>query len=1676
MAVSQIQQQVIDEQDDAANVVTDVKTNPVESPKSEVVTANPKRLSVEDDFNMGKDKGVFVYPQNYERFRKLTDFTNVTSAVGEALGEAGILDVEQTTPIEKKVEQEAEVAKGIADKPLDQPTFFQRIRDGQIDEVSKPELDRFLSIVENPDGYPSSVVQKAQQGLDRAQRFYESRRIDKQTEPKVDLKFEGPTGEFAPTPELKKNPEAMTEAEKQFTGQSVVLNSVKGKFSKKGFDEIQETILEDLVVQNISTGEFWDLAVERTNEGLIRGAALYLPELTLNAINGVGSVLAYGTINIATQVPFSSVVGVPEKGITLRDSWKYTEPERKAFKQSWDALIADTLGIKTVTRVYNDYFYDKLKDKLDSGEKIGGVVLDQDAFDALTTINDPKTNEPIRRDFLGEEDIFKLMSDVTQTVSEDERYLLSLAEAATIVGPTVAAKAKQAKAALVMLREDLAKVRKAKGPAADHISGMDDIAAYWALRSDKNFRSTIRSQRENDLVFAIEDEHAREGFARLQSRVNKLDDDIAMKSRDVPASDPELIQMIRERESLSFQVTRAKYFHNLPVSVLKTTAKQVVPLAYVQYQAGEYLTDMFDDRLTAEAMGSIAYLTVGKGVFKGVGWLAYKTNLVSGDVGNQMLMGIEHMIDLATFSKRTGKSVVGLLSDEDVTKYAQALRSSGMKVTADNIRSLNWIRKLSNQLDPASRKLVADYMQELSDLRKKILDMYPEGSKERVKAEEQLKISVATMSGLGWMDAAAKMANGKIRMGKIASLDSINETVAMQALHDDTILRGNRAISDWKKTLEGITDPDNRAEITRYIEMLQEGLANSKKSLIENSQETSKKVREVKKIMLADTFEGVDSSTIAKLDEIELDMAMRINPEAEELAERNRIAKDTLELLAERSESLSHMHGSLRTTNQIVRTFENITDVVWENAKQYARRGFVELDKMAENEKRVVDVSDMVKTMFKMARDSKQDNTTALSDFFSRDSKFFGGGLGKRARKAFNQMAYRALKDMTPTTYNKLKALHSTPGTDYYIDLQGREVTPLDIAMWYQDRGQLGAFNALPGEVLDVESAFREYAYRVGDKGLAALYTNFSKDIEKIVEKQVPEYFKQWKKAKTIMKNEWFDRLRIDGPINKLQNSKTGVKSNRVVTDSGNDRVDLSDMKIGDQVRTDSIDVTTELSSSTYKGNVSPATILKGLSKKIDKAFAGRRDGDGTLIDVIELQEEFNKIMSELSGRSSRNGQPVFDASDEVQMKALEAVSTLLETYVYDVWGRRAQNQLKTVDEVTSGRLPGSELGAIDLDLISEVQNALKFAMEMPDGNTRIFSPVNLDRILLTNNSIIDEVARNNKAANAVVEGRKALEAVIDDVVNSAKEKSKIISKGEEAVNKAYYSVEKSGVKFIEQFVNTGTPETLRTLREQALKNMVGIENFNNGKFLIKIDGIEYDARDVISEGIANLTANGLLEMAGFGSISGKPLTGFVGDEQTIKMAFSPQELVALFEGKNGKTFKANLIEVFSRGDASDAGAVKKATEHVETLEAIGRFLNITQKSDISSFKPQLTNIFKSPGVNWFMSRGFNLKRGQVSTPYVMGELAVAIATSAGIDLMKMAATDMDAAPYMLRLMQYPKSMTKRDMSLISSSTMDFVQSEMARLGMNIIDYIPEGTTQDVQDQFLNMLTSEEDD
>ena len=145
-------------------------------------------------------------------------------------------------------------------------------------------------------------------------------------------------------------------------------------------------------------------------------------------------------------------------------------------------------------------------------------------------------------------------------------------------------------------------------------------------------------------------------------------------------------------------------------------------------------------------------------------------------------------------------------------------------------------------------------------------------------------------------------------------------------------------------------------------------------------------------------------------------------------------------------------------------------------------------------------------------------------------------------------MAFRALGDLKPETYQKLVALHSnakradgTPNP-YYIDVDGAELQPLDIALWYAENkpDTFKGFDALPGEVMDMYSAFREYGYRTKDAGLAAVYKEYLDVIKKAVRDSAGDDFAdRWDKAAQTMKIEWFDRLRIDGPVGKMQAAQT---------------------------------------------------------------------------------------------------------------------------------------------------------------------------------------------------------------------------------------------------------------------------------------------------------------------------------------------------------------------------------------------------------------------------------------------------------------------------------------------------------------------------------------------------------
>ena len=84
---------------------------------------------------------------------------------------------------------------------------------------------------------------------------------------------------------------------------------------------------------------------------------------------------------------------------------------------------------------------------------------------------------------------------------------------------------------------------------------------------------------------------------------------------------------------------------------------------------------------------------------------------------------------------------------------------------------------------------------------------------------------------------------------------------------------------------------------------------------------------------------------------------------------------------------------------------------------------------------------------------------------------------------------------------------------------------------------------------------------------------------------------------------------------------------------------------------------------------------------------------------------------------------------------------------------------------------------------------------------------------------------------------------------------------------------------------------------------------------------------------------------------------------------------------------------------------------------------------------------------NQLISRAFNLARGMVSPQYVAAEFGVSLASQAGLDLMKLAAGNKEAADIMLRMIKFPKDMTKADLDTFDNLVTDFVISELGQLG-----------------------------
>jgi hypothetical protein len=257
--------------------------------------------------------------------------------------------------------------------------------------------------------------------------------------------------------------------------------------------------------------------------------------------------------------------------------------------------------------------------------------------------------------------------------------------------------------------------------------------------------------------------------------------------------------------------------------------------------------------------------------------------------------------------------------------------------------------------------------------------------------------------------------------------------------------------------------------------------------------------------------------------------------------------------------------------------------------------------------------------------------------------------------------------------------------------------------------------------------------------------------------------------------------------------------------------------------------------------------------------------------------------------------------------------------------------------------------------------------------------------------------------------------------------------RGLDAVNEA--SGIRDGAAFLKRYFETGDTRDLEALRIRARLNLSGGDL---NKKTITIDrpngeSFEADIDEVIDKGISQLLIDGLLEKGKLRVIAGEVKD----DAEAIQTFQAPGELAKFLEDER-------VFESLSGFLGAD---------HVQGIKDLAQYMNMKSDSVFAKYDQTINNIVSGFGTNQFISRAFNIRRGMVSPQYVAAELAVAMASKAGVDLLKLAATSEDGALLMHRFMEFPEDMTKADIDNLSARIITFVTTEFGALGLEAADY-----------------------
>ena len=1588
--------------------------------------------------------------------------TGLTQA-GEAFQRSGITGV----PIDSRTGADVEYAPGQtleesmtesleaqrADTDFD--TFASMIETGSIQGIGNTPIEEFQAAlkVSRDDTKNESIRNKATQFLTGAMNVYNANK------PREGLTAFGGTT-FQPTPgaveAAKEGDPALLKAQgKQYEMERVLFNAVSGNLNLAGLDPKDARAVEEEMIATITTNELFSVVQTRVDEGLISGTAFFVGDAIFDYIPyGIATALEYGARGIygGGQEFFGLERTAAPK--SMSDIWKENEPLRMAWRDSYRAAITDPIGLQMLNETMNDVLVDRLERRFaDDPEKLEEILR--------PTLRGAD-NEPLltpdgrvmrgRRDFVSEDAAAQILSAATENLTEAEQFFASAVDTGIALYGVTKGKVKLSQRELASARKKVDEVIE-RGDAEDasefDIYLADRIRELPLNQQILELNSANRLDNVNLLAItnALEIESAVAGTNRIRDEVIRLDREIIRINKSgTPREKLTVGDLQAQKRTLQQQYwgSRVK-LHGMPV--MRTTALGGAPLAAAQYFSGEYATEMFGgDRMAAEGMGALMYLVAGRPILKFSSWGLSSVNYKLGNPAGIVTEAAEDFIGAAANVVSLGgvKSdfLKGAFTDRDINAYVRELeKTSGRRITYKERRGLEYIKKLSSVLDDDSRQMVVKSIERYTKLREDIVSMLP--AERQVDGERLFEESFAIMSNLGWMRSAAMLSTGKVNIGDLSKADGAREARAAEEMNRKAVEQANFTIRNLEELMRNnVVDPQDRQRISDYIETLRRTVNRAEVDNQKNAANLRDQIEQTIIAGISDPDIEINSRVIDELIDMGYDVSTGIQQDLEEGAYYARSRGYVNEALMARSEALKARRGTRESFGETSKNMEVVMMNHMDDAKDTASSGFRELDKAADGT--TINIGDMVLELYDLMEgiefgQGATRNATRLQNFFSSKSELFRGRMGKRAQAVFENMANRAMSTLSPEAIDNLIALHRTEFDEAGNRLEtflGADANLQDIISYKLARGEFNAFQATPKEVMDMVSIFHDYAISLKDPALARQYYNYADRAAEIVGQQAPQFKKQWQAAADTYKVQWFDKFfRQDGPVAKLRASQKpgafGTKEQREARRAAARDEDVTDTLFG------------EMFMYGY-GTTDPQTFLNPLVKRMERAL---RPG-ASATDLSEFDSVARRLVAELADRDE-TGKAFFDATNPESMRRLGALQATLGEFMYDAWASKVVQNLDDTTPFRAGAVSkeakqktytrkqefdrmketgGYKMDPIDMRGVAFLEEA--FTVEVRGtGRPKEVKILDLEGMVSEQRSIEKLIEKDESYAKQAISALEGFAKRVDDGADAIELEKRMDTESLSLVRRAI-RVE-DGAAFVSEYLTKGGgTKSIEMLKEEVRLRLQGGDPT---KTKVNVRGTELDIDDAVDRGVKLLLLDGLQSVGKLKTQPGQVQRAF-GEESFAVTYEAPEELFDMLNNQQSFAFVSDIL----------------GKKHAQYIKDITEYMVL--RSQHEKIDPRLEGIVRGFGVNQLISRAFNIRRGMVSPQYVAAEVAVSIASQAGMDMMKFAANDEQAARLMRKFIEFPDDMTKAELDTFSSQVITFVVTEGGYMGLNFDD------------------------